>query len=265
MGKTARIKKLGIGIPFSHSDKTIPFRFWISDKLMSIPNHTLLCTDFPNLAIDEIRNDIVRKAFNSTCSHLIFMDTDQEYPADAIVKLCKHAEQGKLFVAGIVHRRYPTFDPIASRGRLHHYEPIPRAECYSGDLIEVTGIGTGFVMLAIQEITKKVKLPWFKIRKGVKGADGKIFDVGEDLGLCSRLQKAGIKMYADTSIQIGHQATLMINREFSEMYAWYYNIQMGKNPYLTKKRKLQLEQQRIELEKIREKNIEQNQQRFPVG
>jgi len=42
--------------------------------------------------------------------------------------------------------------------------------------------------------------------------------IGEDVGLCQDLKEIGYKIYVDTSIEIGHLSTMVVNEETHKLY-----------------------------------------------
>lgn len=156
--------------------------------------------------IDEMRNNIVREAIQSGCSHLIMMDTDQVYHPGTIPKLLSH----KLPIVGcLVYRRYPPFDPLMLSGKINNYQTIKEWEPES--LVEVDATGTGCLMFDIN-VFKDMPDPWFYFRKSDNGA------VGEDIGFCSDLRAKGYKIYVDTSIPAGHLSQMVINEGTWKLY-----------------------------------------------
>lgn len=158
------------------------------------------------------RNDIVRQALADGVSHVIMLDTDQIYPQDIIVKLARHAAQGRDVVIGPVHRRYDPFELILMRGEPDSYLYIGDEEKYSGEMIEVDAGGTGCIMFSMRAVLE-IPEPWFRLGKTPKGKD-----IGEDIGFCWNLRRAGYRIWADTSIEIAHMAEIVINRQFHEIW-----------------------------------------------
>ena len=186
--------RLGIGLPLSFH--MIPSAFFDSFITMEKPPFTYLRTS--NGSIDDMRNNIVRDALQAGCSHLIMMDTDQVYHQETIPKLLSH----KLPMVGtLVYRRYPPFDPLMLKGEIGKYKTIDQWE--PGSLVEVDATGTGCLLFST-EIFKKMPPPWFRFRRvGDK-------PVGEDIGFCSDMRKAGYKIYVDTSVPAGHLSQIQI-------------------------------------------------------
>lgn len=202
--------KIAIGFPLV--DDQVPVRFFTSFACMEKPSeYTLLVPQFPHGpwtgSIADARNSLVEQALRDGCRHLLMLDTDQVYPSDTLTRLLSH----KKDVCGVrVHRRWAPFDPIFLRGDIGKYESVSDEEMYSGDLIQVDATGTGCLLFDM-EVFLKVDPPWFEFGHH----NGK--SVGEDIGFCSKARKAGIEIFVDTGIAVGHLATVQIDRFFHEV------------------------------------------------
>ena len=216
--KARGVIKLGIGLPLT--DNKVYTNFFASFVAMEKPDFTLLMPHAPG-TIEAIRNNIVVQALRDQCTHLIMMDTDQVYPTDTITKLMSHR---KDIVAVNVHRRYPPFDSILYRGTLGKYVHVPDEECFSGDLIEIDATGCGCVLYDT-EIFLDIDPPWFEHYVHL---DGRV--VGEDIDFCSKIRTFGHKIYADTSIEVGHTSVMVINRDFYLVYKQLKGFEWNKEP-----------------------------------
>lgn len=198
--------KLAIGIPCDFP--FIPSSFFYSFTLMEKPSYTFIHAD--NGPIDTLRNDLVEKAIYENCTHLLMCDVDQIYPVDTIEKLLSH---GVPVVAGSVPRRYPPFDPILL---INNAEGIPTpinvGDYDDGALVEVDATGTGCIMYDLK-VFKRLPYPWFKFRKQPDGRT-----LGEDIGLCMDLKKAGYPIYVDTSVKIGHLTTMVVTEATHKLW-----------------------------------------------
>jgi len=195
--------KLGIGIP--NNFPMVPSAFFDSFICMEKPDFLFLRSSYG--PIDEMRNNIVRDALRSGCTHLILMDTDQVYPVDTITRLLSH----RLPVVGcLLFRRYPPFDPLMLTGEVTKYSTV--TEWKDGELVEVDATGTGCVLYDTEVFTR-IPDPWFRFRKTVEGGD-----IGEDIGFCHDLKKAGYKIYVDTAIKVGHLTKMTVDQATWELY-----------------------------------------------
>jgi hypothetical protein len=217
--KRERLGKLAIGHPLI--DETVPAVFYESYVCMEKPeSFVYLKPAFPHgewgRSISAARNSIVLQALEEGCSRLFMLDTDQVYPPDTLTKLMSHG----LDVCGVlVHKRWPPFTPHMARGELHKYIQVPEAEMFSGDLVEVDATGTG-ALLYDMSIFDRIPYPWFeeKIDQGRP--------VGEDIWFCHQARKAGVRIFVDTSIKVGHYTHHIIGREF---YEYFKAVMRGKH------------------------------------
>ncbi len=200
MGNT----KLAIGVPLV--DKTVPAAFLDSFVIMQKPNFVYLRPQYSGMNIAEIRNQLVERALDNGCTHLLMMDSDQVYAPDTIIKLLAH---DKTVVSAIVHRRYPGFDPILYRGIPGRYIHISDEEILDSkeekNLIEIDATGCGCVLYNT-EVFLKIDPPWFEFGRDEQGSI-----IGEDIGFCYKLKQNGYRIFCDPTIDIGHLSTLEIN------------------------------------------------------
>jgi len=203
--------KLGIALPLTSTQVYTQFMF--SFLTMNKPDFQLLVPEGAG-NIDTVRNGLVSQALRNGCSHLAFMDTDQIYPQDALMKLLDH---DKPFVSGVVHRRYSPFDPIlywyedgTEKGFIH----VPLNLCYSGDLIKIDATGQGFTLTKMETFLDVGVKNWFKTER--RKEDNAV--VGEDIAFCTKLRELGIEMYADTSIKIPHLSLFEVTQGTHELF-----------------------------------------------
>lgn len=201
---------LAIGFPLV--SETVPIQFFTSYAAMNKPDqYILLMPQFPhgplNGTLAEARNSLVFQALQEGASHLLMMDTDQTYPVDTLSKLASH----EVDICGVrVHRRWMPFEPIFMRGDQDCYTHVSDDEMFSGKLIEVDATGTGCLLFNMS-VFDRIKDPWFK-NDFYKGKP-----VGEDFYFCNKVRKEGVKIHIDTSIEVGHLATIEVNK-------WLYKI-----------------------------------------
>jgi len=159
-------------------------------------------------SIDEMRNELVRDAIQSNCTHLLLMDTDQTYHPKTIERLMAHQ---KLVVGCLVFRRYPPFDPLMLRGEIGNYKTV--SEWEPGSLVEVDATGTGCILYDMK-VFREMPMPWFRSRKDPETDK----PIGEDIGFCSDLRKAGYEIFVDTSTPAGHLSQFIITEGTWNLY-----------------------------------------------
>jgi len=214
-------QKLAIGFPLSfpmvHSD------FFFGCMMMERPDFVVLRAD--NGPIDALRNNLVKEALELGVSHLMMMDCDMVYHHQTIPRLLSH----KLPIVGaLVYRRYPPFDPLLLKGDpVTGYESL--SEWKENELIEVDATGTGCLMFDMN-VFRDMPGPWFKFR------DNPITDVGgvigEDVGFCWDLRRAGYRIFVDTALPSTHLTTMAVNHQTFLLYRAMKIQQMRKNKAL---------------------------------
>ena len=160
--------------------------------------------------IDSVRNGLVQQALMFGCTHILFMDTDQVYTdVDMIQKMMAH----KLSVVGAkVHRRYPPFDPLLLRGNPGTLESVPDSEIEEEGLVKVGATGCGCVLYDM-DVFINIDPPWFELTVGEFGQP-----IGEDVGFCEKLKKAGYDIFVDCSIDIKHLSLLAVDWGTYKLY-----------------------------------------------
>lgn len=141
--------------------------------------------------IHNSRNKIVSAFLESTASHLMFVDSDIQFPPDGINHLM---EQKKDIIGGIYYRRQPPHFPIINMIRekrldIPHSFPIDK-------IFKVDVLGTGF-MLIKREVFKKIKPPYFSFGN----FHGK--SIGEDVYFCLKARER-FDIWADPTLYLGH-------------------------------------------------------------
>jgi len=205
-------KRIGIGWPIV--SRRVDVEFAATFLLMDKPfDWTLYLPSFPagefQRSIASVRNNIAQRMLGDGMDECIFMDTDQGFEPDALVKILSHDVP---IVAGVVHRRYPPFDPILIRLKDGKPSYISPQEAYSGELLEVDETGFGFVRIQ-SDVFMDVPWPWFEFRKDKNGKD-----IGEDIHFYRQAKAAGFPLHVDTSIQCRHFAHIAVNRELHEIF-----------------------------------------------
>lgn len=161
-----------------------------------------------NLAgIADIRNNLAKIAMETNCDYLMWMDSDQIYPPDTIIKMLRHFNEadngnadlaGLEAVGGLITYKEPPYIPHlyakkhATKNTYHLARNFPLDQ-----LFKVEAVGFGCVMVKA-EVFKRVPKPWFEFNTD---ENGELLS-GEDLGFCI---KANMDIVIDPTIVIGHQ------------------------------------------------------------
>jgi hypothetical protein len=197
---------LAIAIPLTFP--MVNSSFFDSFALMQKPDGYIYCRE-SNGPLDKLRNNLVIQAMNHYCSHMLMMDVDQVYHPQTITRLLSH---NLPVVGALVHRRYPPFDPLLLRGEIGTFKTVDNYE--DGELVEVDATGTGCLLINM-DVFENIAAPWFKFIERPKDEGGLI---GEDIYFCKLLKEAGYKIHVDTSIELGHLATLAVTKQTYKLY-----------------------------------------------
>lgn len=126
--------------------------------------------------------------------YILWIDSDQIFPSDGLLRLMM---RDKPIVAGNYANR-------------HGLPVIPVARDLNGQLLQrATGIeeagsvGFGFCLMKGPALAK-VPQPWFAVQ-----ADGKDA-LGEDFHFCNMARQAGVPIYVDHDLEIGHLAEVVL-------------------------------------------------------
>ena len=195
---------LAIGVPCSFP--TVPTSFFYSFVHLERPDFTFIHAD--NGPIDVLRNDIVQTAISQGATKLIMMDVDMVYHPKTITRLLSH---NLPIVGALCFRRYPPFDSLMLKGDVKGYLSVDEWE--KDELVEVDATGAGCIMYDM-DVFRKMPNPWFKFRHDPDTGAG----IGEDIGFCQDLKKAGYRIFVDTSVPADHLTTMAINREANLLY-----------------------------------------------
>jgi hypothetical protein len=195
---------LAIGVPAALP--TVPVSFFYSFIHLERPDFTFIHAD--NGPVDTLRNDLVEKALDIGATHLMMMDLDMVYHPKTITSLLSH----RLPIVGALSfRRYPPFDSIMMKLTEAGYESIDDWE--EGDLVEVDATGAGCIMYDM-EVFRKMPKPWFRFQKNPETG----MTIGEDIGFCQDLKRAGYRIFVDTSVPSEHLTVMAVNRKTNMLW-----------------------------------------------
>lgn len=174
--------KLTIGIPcFDHVAADFAFSLAGLTHLLGRNAHTFTIVAPRGFNIVDARNEIVRKALAIGSSHLLFLDSDMQFPGDALYRLLSHARP--ICGAYGVKRKFP----IERCGK-------PLNGWADHGLIEMESMGMAVCLISTQ-VFKKMPEPIFEWG-----------DASEDVGFCAKARAVGLKIWCDIDLskQIGH-------------------------------------------------------------
>lgn len=152
--------------------------------------------------IAENRNYLGIQAIKGKYDFLFSIDDDMIFPPDTLDKLVAH---DKDFIGVSAHSR--TLPPM-SMITMFNQEEISMADRLLGrqdipkELFKCKAVG-GAVTLAKTSLFEKLEKPWFSNEVHETGFN----KLGEDYWFCRQIERAGIDIWVDPTIPIGHVGT----------------------------------------------------------
>lgn len=155
--------------------------------------------------IHTARRRMLKMCMEAKCTHILWMDSDMRFPADALVKLLNHNKP--LVGINYAMRTFPT--GFVAFERLNDEESV-RLETLpeSTGLVPVDALGFGLLLMSMdvwKALPSLEEDPWF-------GFDWKPNqnEVGEDVHFCLLAKRLGFQAYVDQDLskECGHVGTL---------------------------------------------------------
>lgn len=151
--------------------------------------------------IGENRNYCVVQAQKNKSDYLLFVDDDMTFPADTLERLLAHGKD----VIGV--NSYSRCLPLSStvglmdkKGEYMHPDKHTAWEMQIPEgLFEAYFVGAG-IMLIDMSVFGKIKKPHFTF---TYDKNGQVIH-GEDGNFCNQVKKAGMHVWCDASLDIGH-------------------------------------------------------------
>lgn len=159
----------------------------------------------------ENRTRLVSLAFELGATHILWVDTDMEFPEDVIPRLLNHAK-------AIVGANYPqkTLDsrPTAYRDDAEYVGPIWTNEKSEG-LEPAAKMGLGLVLMETW-VFNAIALPYFLFEPL---PPDNVKHLTEDYYLCKKLKAAGVEMFIDHGLSknVAHVGTHKYTNRESEI------------------------------------------------
>lgn len=149
--------------------------------------------------IAENRNYLGIQTLKGGYSHLMMIDDDMIFPPDTLKRMISH---DKDFVGVLANSR--TLPPMSMVTQFNQ-EEIPIEDRLLGrqefpkELFKCKAVG-GAVLLIKSDVFNKIGKPWFSNEVAENGLN----KLGEDYWFCREVERAGIDMWIDPTIKIGH-------------------------------------------------------------
>lgn len=200
------MKTIAIAIPCNWP--WLPTAFFASGVQMfsaaqSEYNVTLLMSN--STLIDVMRETLAGEALKAGADYIMWLDADQVYPPDTILKLAHHCEEGKLIVGGVTPHKNNGRPMAYTFG--NNYGACVQAKEFelNRGLVQVDAMGFGGVMTA-KEVFDTIPYPRFY--KTWDYANNHA--VGEDFCFYARCKEKGIDVWCDTDLVFQHLVTYAV-------------------------------------------------------
>lgn len=232
--QTVRLKtsqRLVIGIP---TYWLVPYTFIASLADMMAHLQTLkVAVDIVVISkpyIDMARNDIVRSAVEKKADWILFLDQDMTFPRDLFDRLAAHRKE---VVGGIYFQKMPPHPPllydfVGTKPGADDWLIQPRLD-YEEGLVKCGAIGMGATLIAMSAIRKVVDYQMNKMEPRMQTPEPfkQYAPVGEDIWFARFCAWAGVDVYCDTSIKLGHVGlteTGEVHHKLSRRYGSHDNM-----------------------------------------
>lgn len=203
-----KVKKIFIGVPMGRPLDHLPFESYgkMIAHLARESKYIISAKTTVTAYLDVNRNQIIEAALHYDCDYVLMIDSDMTYPETVLDTLISRDKD----VIGVLY-----FSPRENKERtgtgrigplIYDYNPETKLwgewiECHAKKPFRVNAVGTG-IMLIKTEILDKIEQPWFsfftvKYRKAVEV-------LGEDIAFCLKCMAAGIEVWVDPTMDIGH-------------------------------------------------------------
>lgn len=145
------------------------------------------------------RQELIDDALTKKCTHMLFIDSDQTFPANLVHLLARH---GKNVVACNVATKVIPSSPTARNfNQSYAGGDVVFTNADSKGLEKVWRVGTGVMLLNLQ-VMASIPKPWFETIWWPPINDF----MGEDWYFCQKLEAAGVQLWIDHDVskEIGH-------------------------------------------------------------
>lgn len=204
-----------IGIPCLDWIKTeTVFSFFQTTPVIKYPSYIHFQK---GVYVHDARNKIVKKFLESTATHLMFVDSDIQFPPDGINTL---VERDKDIIGGLYFRRQAPHLPTINRIKEKSLE-IPTDFPWDKPF-KVDVVATGF-MLIKRKVLEEIKPPYFYFRNFHDKA------IGEDVYFCLKARERKIDVWCDPTIPLGHVGEYVYEKKDYDAYQDHIHAELKKH------------------------------------
>jgi hypothetical protein len=151
------------------------------------------------------RNLVTQTFLESNANGIMWVDSDmRQKNLDMTQLLFDAKEMGAEFMSGVYHQRRPPHDPCFYRW-VEEKQGFQAADLYQPNVVfPDAGCGFGFVYTSRSAIEKIAKSKDFDPMKGWFPDERETGGFGEDLSFCWLARQAGVQLYINSSVILGH-------------------------------------------------------------
>ncbi len=161
---------------------------------------------YKGLMAADARELICDTSIEQKCSHVFFLDADHIIPMETLEYLLEMKDEA--IVSGLVNRRFYPFEQIAwgKDDKTNEYLSIRIPT--DGKIYEVGVCAFGCTLINLDKL-QKLEKPWFRDTCEYR-SDGNSHNIRSDINLCDAFRKNGEKVWIDTRVLVGHEASNII-------------------------------------------------------
>ncbi len=161
---------------------------------------------YKGLMAADARELICDIAIEQKCTHIFFLDADHFIPTEALEYLLEMKDEA--MVSGLIARRFHPFEQVAWGKDDDTNEYISARVPLDGKIYEVGVCAFGCTLINMTKL-QKLEKPWFRDTCEIM-ADGKRHNMRSDINLCDMFRSNGEKVWIDTRVLVGHEASNLI-------------------------------------------------------
>ena len=152
------------------------------------------------------RNKLAEIAVNNDFDRVLWLDSDMSFEPDMMTRLIADMDEGREFVCGIYHSRKTPIRPVIYAELRENdgvteainIDPIPE-----NSVFEIAAAGFGCVMMntdVLKRAAGENDYPFVPIKGW-----------GEDLSFCVKAKRAGVKLWCDSGVKVGHIGQALVD------------------------------------------------------
>lgn len=135
------------------------------------------------------REHIAKTALKEGCTHLLFIDSDMHFEADAVLKLLERNKD----IVGVHYnlRKFPLTTTV--------HMDLEKKKNLKESFTTCDSVAAGF-MLIRTDVFRKLDEPWFFFESNQRGE----VKTGEDYWFCRKAREAGYDIWVDLTVPVTH-------------------------------------------------------------